>query len=510
MAETSVTQLFNRKDFSDRTALITSSQTFTYGEVAAQAERVAAGLWALGVRKGDRVCIYVSNSPPFMPLLYATWQIGAIAAFVDIYNPAPRLIAWCNFIEASCLVVDGARMEAVAPHLPALSTCNAIISTGAEATAPGVLPWSALADHRGPTPRVTVDGNDRLVIIQTSGTTAQPKGICHTLDSFNNRLASHLVCPPFSPDDVVCPMSPLSTVAGLNATSLPALALGGSVLLFTNAYDPASAFEQIAQQGGTIVMAGPPRIYGLTQAARSRPDLRTKLRIGLTGGDKLSEPVRRAWDECFGVPLLEGYGISETLGGVLINMLGDEDHAGNVGRAFPGIEVKIVADDGREVPDGTAGELWCKSDFVFSGYWKQPELTREVLVDGWYKTGDLAVRTSSGIYRILGRRDSLIMRATLNISPVELESVIQTHPAIKDCMVSGFPSEQLGQDVEAFLVFDGQLPLAEFKAYLMERLGAAFCPSRFWSIAEVPKTSMGKVDRRAAEQLRTQATLLES
>jgi long-chain acyl-CoA synthetase len=234
------------------------------------------------------------------------------------------------------------------------------------------------------------------------------------------------------------------------------------------------------------------------------------IKATLTGGDKVSETVRRAWDECFGVPLLDGYGLSETLGGALINMLGDEDHTGNVGRAFPGIEIRLVAKDGSDVPDGTAGELWCKSAFLFSGYWKQPELTREVLVDGWFKTEDLAVRTSSGVYRILGRRDFMIMRATLNISPVELEAVIQTYPAIKDCMVSGFPSEQLGQDVEAFLIFDGQLPLTEFKAYLMERLGAAFCPSRFWSVTEIPKTSMGKVDRRAAEKLRAQATRLDS
>jgi long-chain acyl-CoA synthetase len=502
-----VLELFHREALRDRVALLSATQSRTYGEVAAEIDTLAAGLSARGVRKGDRVGIFVGNRPQFMPLLFATWRLGAIAAFVDIYNPAPRMLAWCNTVDAMCLILDEARLEEVLPHLGLLERCAHVFATCEGDLPAAIQPWSAL--HRAaPPPAVSVRGSDPLLIIQTSGTTALPKGIWHTLDSLQRRLDSHVQCPPMRADDVVCPMSPLSTVAGLNATSLPALAAGAKLLLLANAYDPASAFEQMAHAGATIVMAGPPRILGLANAAKARPELdRSRMRIGLSGGDKVPETVRRAWDETFGVPLLEGFGLSETLGGVLINMLGERDHAGNVGKPFPGVAVQLVDDDGRVVPDGP-GELWCKCDFLFGGYWNDPQLTAEVMRDGWYKTGDVAERLPSGNYRILGRRDFLIMRATLNISPFELEAVIQRHPAVVDCLVAGFPSEQLGQDVEAFLVLREPLPLAALKPFLLEQLGPAFCPSRFWTTSQIPRTSMGKVDRRAAASLREHATPL--
>ncbi len=522
MTVPSVPQLFHRKDFGERVALITDTRTYTYAETAATIDRVAAGLYQFGVRKGDRVGIYVTNIPQFMHLTFALWRLGATTAYVDSYHAPARMIAWCNHVDVSCVVVDEARIDVVAPYLEELRPGKPVISTGTEVSpahrntgrhkaVPGVLPWTVLLEGREPAPEVTVEDSDQLVLLQTSGTTALPKGICHTLHNLDARLRSHLPCPRFTPDDVVSPMSPLSTVAGLNATSLPGLAVGAKLLLLgSHAYDPAAALERMVTEGATVVMAGPARVHGLISVAKARPELaRTSLRFALTGGDKTPVPLRRAWEEAFGVPLLDGLGLSETLGGVLINRLEDTDHDDNVGSPFPEVDVRLVGDDGRDVSDGTPGELWCKCDFLFTGYLGEPERTREAMVDGWFRTGDHAVRDDKGHYHMLGRRDFLILRGTVNISPLEIESLILEDPAVADCMVAGFAHELLGQEVEAFVVLREPRSHKDIKDRLMDRVGPAMCPSQFWSVAEIPRTSMGKVDRKAADQLRAGATLLE-
>ncbi len=510
MTVPSVPQLFHREDFGERIALVTEARTCTYAETAATIDQVAAGLWQFGVRKGDRVGVYVANTPQFMHLTFALWRLGAITAYVNSDDAPARMVAWCNHVEVTCLVLDEVRVEAVAPYLQELRPVVPVISTGTDVEVPGILPWTVLLDAKAPAPAVTVNGSDQLLLFQTSGTTALPKGICHTLHNLDARLRSHLPCPQFTPDDVVCPMSPLSTVGGLNATSLPALAVGARIMLLANAYDPVAALERMVKEGATVAIAGPARVRGLIEVAKVRPDLaRTSWRFMLTGGDKTPVPLREAWGETFGVPLLEGLGLSETLGGVLINKLDDTDHAGNVGSPFPGVEIRLVGDDGRDVPDGTPGEVWCRCDFMFTGYLGEPERTREAMADGWFRTGDNAVRDDKGHYRMLGRRDFLIMRGTLNISPLEIESLILQDPAVADCMVAGFPHERLGQDPEAFVVLRQPRSHKDLKDRVMDRVGADMCPSQFWSVAEIPRTSMGKIDRKAADQLRAAATLLE-
>lgn len=512
MTALSVPRLFHRSEMRDRVALVTKARTYTFAEMAAMIDRVADGLWALGVRKGDRVALHITNGPHIVSAIFACWKLGAVVAFVDVFYAAARVVPWCNIIEAKCLIVDETRWAQVAPYLESRTSTPLLLSTGDHDLPPGVLPWSTLTAPHPAAPPVEVGPDDYVLMFHTSGTTAMPKGVLHTLASLDARLPAHAGAHPLGPDDVMCPMSPMSTVAGLNATSVLAWSVGARVVALSAAYDVAVALEQMVEVGATCTMAGPPRVLGLVQAARARPELaRTKLRFAMTGGDKLPESTRRAWEETFrGVPLLEGYGLSETLSGVLINRLEEEgQHAGNVGRPFPGVEIELRDPRGRVVAPGAQGELWLRCPYLFREYWREPERTREVLVDGWFRTGDQAVVDERGHYRILGRNDYLILRGTINISPMEVEAVAEKFPGVRDCMAAGYPNELLGADVEVFLVTEEAFSLKEFAAYMLEHMGAAMNPSRYFRVPAIPRTSQDKVDRKAAASLRASATLLE-
>jgi acyl-CoA synthetase (AMP-forming)/AMP-acid ligase II len=505
-----IIQSFNRPEYRERTALISQTQTWTYGEVAEKIEGVAAALAAQGVKKGDRVGIYMVNSLEMVLTIFATWRLGGIVLFLDIYDPPTRSINWCNVAEAKVIVWDEGRLEATAQYWKDLKTVEKIISSGKADPANHVLPWSTLGGphQHPPAPQVEMSGEDIITIIQSSGTTSMPKGICISLAAYQSRLESHKKAHPYFPEDTICPMSPLSTVAGINVMTLPALAVGAKVVLLANSHDPVAALEQIAATRSSVVMAGPARIHGFVEAVKKNPQFDiSALRFMMTGGDTLKEELRREWDKTIKAPLLEGYGLSETLAGVVINRPG-ENHYNNVGREFPGVEIEIRDEDGHKVPDGEVGELWAKADFFFSHYWKQPELTARALQNGWLKSNDDAVRLPDGTYRILGRRDFIIMRGTVNISPVEIEAGLMKHPAVVDCMVAPVPHPVLGQDLEAFLVLREPIGHRELHAYFTEKLGPTYCPSKFYSVPEIYKTKQDKVDRRGAEKLRAAATLL--
>jgi acyl-coenzyme A synthetase/AMP-(fatty) acid ligase len=508
MPQTSVLDLFHRSEVSDRVALVSRTAEYTYGETAAAIDRVAAGLWALGVRRGDRVGIYVREAPHLLQLTFAVWRLGAMTVFVDVFEAPPVAVAWWNDTGVKCVVIDENYLDATAPHLADLAPGKLVVSSGSQVAQPGVLPWSTLVgDHPTP-PTVAVEESDELLVIRSSGTTGRPKGICHSLHNLNARLRSHLQYPPLTPDDLVCSMARMTTVMGLNAMALPALAVGARILLLTK-LKTAETLEEVVEMGATTLMIAPAVVHMMTELARARPELaRTRLRFTMSGGDKLSLPIRKAWDETFGVPLLDGFGYSETLAGVLMNRLGDTDHDDNIGYPFPGVELRLVDDDGCDVPDGTEGELWVKADFMFTRYLDEPERTRAAVVDGWFRTGDYMTRDDAGRYRTIGRRDFRIIRQTLNVSPADLESVILDDAGIADCMVAGFPHAVLGQDIEAFLVLREPRTLDQVKDRVLNRVGEHVCPSQFWTVAEIPRNARGKVDRRAAEQLRARATPL--
>jgi len=273
-------------------------------------------------------------------------------------------------------------------------------------------------------------------------------------------------------------------------------------------FDPPAILHEMAKHGATITGGAPGYLLSLLDGARRETEPRgSKLRFVISSSDKTPENLHREWREVFGVPLIEAFGMTESSGVILSNRP-DDNGVGTVGRPFPGVHVRIVGPDGRDVPDGTVGELWCAGDVVFVGYWNDPDATRRAVVNGWLKTGDQAIRDHNGRYRIVGRTGFMIKRGGIFFSPYEVEAGLTEHMAVAECMAAGAPSERWGQEVEAFVVLKKTIPVADLHAHAARTLGEPSRPLRFWSVAGIPRTALGKVARSDIVQLRSSARLL--
>lgn len=497
---------FERHDFESRTALIFLGRRLTYGEIAAEACRVAAGLQSFGVHKGDRVGLYFRNCPQLLASLIACWRVGAVAVPIRRWQSAEMTVSWCNYLGVVCLLIDEALEEKLAPHLEQLISCRNVVSTAAEPSI-AMQRWSALVANDGHHARAAVDEREPALILHTSGTTARPKAIAHNLRGLNDRARALLQHLPIEPEDVVCVFSDCSHAFGLNVMAAPALAAGATVLLIPE-FDPKAILREMSKHGATVMGGAPGYLLSLLDEARKGVDLgKSKLRRALSSSDKAPENLHREWPEVMGIPLLEAFGMSEACGTVFSNRPGDIG-VGTVGRPLPGVRIRIVGTDGRDVADGTEGELWCAGEFLFIGYWNDPEATQRAVVDGWFRTGDQVVRDDHGRYRIVGRTGLMIKRGGIFVSPYEVEAALAKHPAIRECLAVGMPSERWGQEVETFVVLQEPISAADLQVYAARVLGEPSRPVRYWSVPHIARTAAGKIARSDIDKLRAAASLL--
>ena len=242
----------------------------TYGEIAAEACRVAAGLQSFGVHKGDRVGLYFRNCPQLLASLIACWRVGAVAVPIRRWQSAEMTVSWCNYLGVVCLLIDEALEEKLAPHLEQLISCRNVVSTAAEPSI-AMQRWSALVANDGHHARAAVDEREPALILHTSGTTARPKAIAHNLRGLNDRARALLQHLPIEPEDVVCVFSDCSHAFGLNVMAAPALAAGATVLLIPE-FDPKAILREMSKHGATVMGGAPGYLLSLLDEARKGVD----------------------------------------------------------------------------------------------------------------------------------------------------------------------------------------------------------------------------------------------
>jgi long-chain acyl-CoA synthetase len=338
------------------------------------------------------------------------------------------------------------------------------------------------------------------VILYTSGTTGTPKGaeLTHANLRRNADLALGLF--DLGSEAVTLGALPLfhsfGQTCGLNAT----IAAGGTLTLIPR-FDPGKALEIIARDG-VNVFQGVPTMYSAMLHCDSAESADTSsLTVCASGGAAMPVEVMRAFEEKFGAKILEGYGLSETSPVASFNHPDRERKAGSIGTPIDGVEMKVVDDDGNDVPQGEVGEIVIRGHNVMKGYWNKPEATEEAIRDGWFHTGDMAKVDEDGYFFIVDRKKDMIIRGGYNVYPREIEEVLYEHPAVREVAVVGVPDDSLGEEVGAAVALkEGQtVTEEELRDHAKEHVASYKYPRRIWFVDELPKGPTGKILKREIE-----------
>jgi long-chain acyl-CoA synthetase len=474
-------------------ALRCEGVTTTYSQLADCVCRFGEFLVRQGIKPGDRVGVMLPNRPEFVVVFHSVLHEGAV---VVPMNPLQSAREVAFFLSST-----GAKMLFFTPECAAAATAGAL-AAGVCALA---IDAEALAEHTAgiagfprPLPRAA---DDTAVIVHTSGTTGVPKGaqLTHGNLSRNQAVVAGSLL-DLKPDDVVMGCLPLFHVFGMTCGLLAAMSVGATLALLPR-FDPAQALRMIAAERVTI-FEGVPTMYVAMLAAADRNDVDvSSLRVCVSGGAAMPVEVLRAFEDRFGCTVLEGYGLSETSPAVCFNHPDRERKVGSIGTPIDGVQMRIVDDDGNNVPVGTPGEIQVRGHNVMKGYWNLPNATEAAIKDSWFCTGDIGRVDEDGFYYIVDRKKDLIIRGGYNVYPREVEEALHEHPAVADAVVIGMPHDSLGEEVGAAVVLkhDASVEPEELGRFVKSRVAAYKYPRRIWFVDSLPTGPTGKVLRREVQ-----------
>ena len=353
---------------------------------------------------------------------------------------------------------------------------------------------------------------DPAVLLYTSGTTGKPKGVILTHGNFIAQVDMVERIMPMKPEDRVVLVLPLYHVYGL-ANGLVCGLSNGCALSLISQYSPMKLFNNIGDVSATLLIAVPSMYMHILQLARGRKtEIPKSLRLCVSGGAPLPMSTINEFMDVFQTQIAEGYGLTETTSAVSLNKTGDKFKPGSIGPASPGVSMKIINDEGQELPDGNEGEIVIQGPMVTPGYWQNEQATAEVLQNGWLRTGDLGYRDEDGCFFITDRKKDLIIRSGFNISPREVEEVIMMHPLVEEAAVVAVSDKRERETVKAFIVLKQGAALTEKELleFCSESLADYKMP-RIIAFTEVlPKSATGKVLRRELRDTQgTDARLIE-
>ncbi|HEX2549994.1 MAG TPA: long-chain fatty acid--CoA ligase, partial [Nocardioidaceae bacterium] len=362
------------------------------------------------------------------------------------------------------------------------------------------MPREVMADEGLDAPVERAD-SDTAVILYTSGTTGQPKGaeLTHAGLNSNARTTQETLLEG-TPDDVIMGCLPLFHVFGLTC-SLNACVLAGASLTLIPRFDGGKALDVIERDGVTV-FEGVPTMFSamLHQPDTDKRDV-SSLRLCVSGGSAMPVEVMRSFEETFGCIVLEGYGLSETSPVASFNHPHAERKPGSIGTPIRGVEMRVVDDEGTDVPSGEVGEIAIRGENVMKGYWQREEETAKAIPDGWFRTGDLARQDEEGYYFIVDRKKEMIIRGGYNVYPREIEEALYEHPAVAEAAVIGIAHPDLGEEVAAAVALKpgASAEVDELRNFVKERVAAYKYPRHLWLVDSLPKGPTGKILRRAVE-----------
>ncbi|MCF7553102.1 class I adenylate-forming enzyme family protein [Pseudonocardia sp. WMMC193] len=492
----------------------------SYAELDARSDALAVGLLDAGFAPGERAALFVQNDPQYVIALIAVWKAGGIAVNVNPMNRERELKLLLTDSGAAALVT----LESMYPVAAAVlaETDVRIVVTTSELedqtrNDPRILGGVSRVAHEGTLdlaelvarfrgrrpPTVDLAPEDTAVLTYTSGTTGPPKGAMNTHANlvFNSQTYRQLC--ELGPDDVILGVAPLFHITGLIGHVTAALLLGCPLVLF-HRFDPAVALEVIEQERATFTVGSITVFIALMNAPGARRESLSSLTKIWSGGAPIPPSTVKAFESTFGQYIHNIYGLTETTSpshGVPAHAQAPVDEASgalSVGVPVYDTVVRIVGEDGEDLPPGEVGEIVTTGPQVVKGYWNKPEETAKALPGRSLHTGDVGYMDSDGWFYIVDRKKDQINVSGYKVWPREVEDMLYEHPAVREAAVIGVPDDYRGETVKAFVSLrpGASATAAELIAFTRERMAAYKYPRQVEFLDEIPKTVSGKLLRR--------------
>jgi long-chain acyl-CoA synthetase len=475
-------------------AIVAGSQRITYWELDKASNRVANALVKLGMIKGDHVALFLSHSPEWAINYFGVIKGGGVAVLFSSALKGPELESFLRDSDSEILITERRFSELLSSILPRIPLLRHVIVVDSNSYA------AMMADSPSESPSVSIKGENEATIFYTCGVLGMQKGVVHTHASLMGTPPIFSAAIQRKREDVIVDLIPFSYLFGLFEVLFGSIMCGSTVVIVHDV-SPRAILEAMEREKGSIVF-GVPAIYNALAMMRDevlKGYNLNGLRMFVTGGAKSCPTLMKSLQDKFGVPIHDAYGLTET-SGVSMGSLGNRK-IGTVGK--PICAMKILDDNGKEVRRGEIGEGVFRVPWVMKGYYKAPELTAQVIKDGWFYTGDYVRMDEEGYLEYIEKKSFVIVTpSALKVSPLEVESVLLSHPSVAEAAYVGIDNVCGGQTRVAFVMLkEGQKATAEELCSLChEKLADFKLPKRIEFIENMPKTSSGEVDRKRLKQ----------
>jgi benzoate-CoA ligase family protein len=495
----------------DRTALIGPAGTRSYRELCEDSCRWGNGLASLGLKRGDRVLLFLDDTPVYPAAFFGAVRAGFVPLLINTLTPPDLLQFYLADSGATVAVADAefcARFDGEARKDTALATLIVVNGAASDNAAPKVLaaePW--LKNFAPDLTEADTHRNEMAFWMYSSGSTGRPKGIVHLQHDMpysDEAFAKNVL--RLEPDDICFSVPKIFFAYGFgNSITFP-FSAGAATLLLPGQPKPAGIFEAIGRYRPTAFFALPTLYVMLTNAAEADKADFSSLRMSLSAAEVLSSEVFNRWKALTGQEIMEGLGSTEVLH-VYLSNLPEKRKPGAAGKRVPGYEVVLKDKDGREVHGSEEGIMWVRGDSATPKYWNRPDKSAETIREGgWIYTGDRFQRDEDGFYFFRGRADDLVKISGQWVYPLEVELCLAEHPEIRECAVYAAELPDRRMTLRAVVVMNGgavdeTVTTRRLQDYVKQKLLPYKYPREVKFVAELPKTGTGKIDRQAVMRM---------
>jgi malonyl-CoA/methylmalonyl-CoA synthetase len=433
----------------------------------------------------SRIAFLTNPGSDYVIAQWAAWQAGGIAVPLAVMHPEPELEFVIRDCDASVIVADSAFASRASPLARRLG--RRFIQIPLDGGTPRTHDDCDVATDR------------RAMIVYTSGSTGKPKGVVTTHANIEAQIETLTAAWEWTAEDRILLTLPLHHVHGI-INVLGCALWSGATCTVLERFDPERVWQSFENDALTLFMAVPTIYRRLIEHWKSissgqRQHIKTsfpEFRLMVSGSAALPEQTLSEWKEITGHTLLERYGMTE-IGMALSNPLHGERVPGHVGLPLPGIEIKLVGEDGGPAPTHTPGEIYARGPGVFREYWNRPDETHAAFEGEWFKTGDVAILHDSG-YRILGRQSvDIVKSGGYKVSALEVEEVLRFHPAVSECAVVGIPDAEWGERLAVAIEASDEISIEMLRNWAQARLAPYKIPSVLKTVGHLPRNALGKV-----------------